>query len=47
MKSKESDVIIYITPNRQNRDEAWQGITNQLEEKGKDKHFIEHNVILH
>lgn len=46
MKSKESDVIIYITPNRQNRDEAWRGLANQLEEKGKDKHFIEHNVIL-
>ena len=26
MKSKESDVIIYITPNRQNRDEAWRGL---------------------
>lgn len=46
MKSKNSDVIIYITPSRQNRDEAWRGLANQLEEKGKDKHFIEHNVIL-
>ena len=46
MKSKNSNVIIYITPSRQNRDEAWRGLANQLEEKGKDKHFIEHNVIL-
>lgn len=29
MKSKESDVIIYITPNRQNRDEAWRGLVRQ------------------
>ena len=29
MKSKESDVIIYITPNRQNPDEAWRGLVRQ------------------
>lgn len=28
-KSKSSDVIIYITPNRQNRDEAWRGLVRQ------------------
>ncbi|MFR0503491.1 hypothetical protein [Limosilactobacillus reuteri] len=29
MKSKNSDVIIYITPSRQNRDEAWRGLVRQ------------------
>ena len=29
MKGKESDIIIYITPNRQNRDEAWRGLVRQ------------------
>lgn len=46
MKSKNSDVIIYITPNRQNRDEAWRGLVRQLENHGKDKHFVDRNVIL-
>lgn len=46
MKSKSSDVIIYITPNRQNRDEAWRGLVRQLENHGKDKHFVDRNVIL-
>ena len=46
MKDKESDVIIYITPRKQNRDEAWRRLVKQLEAKGKDKYFIEHNVIL-
>lgn len=46
MKNKESDVIIYITPNRQNRDEAWRRLVRQLESDGKDKHFVDQNVIL-
>ena len=46
MKSKSSDVIIYITPSRQNRDEAWRGLVRQLENHGKDKHFVDRNVIL-
>ena len=29
MKSKNSDVIIYITPSRQNRDEAWRELVRQ------------------